>query len=182
MKKTALILMIGLMALFFTSAGTYAEEMMRSQASGIANRASHFIGSNVTNTQNERLGKISDIVFNTYDRKITFAILSAGGMLGIGEKLIPVPMSALSFKEGGSAVLDITKDNLAKAPSFTKNTWPDMTSRQWTEDTYKFYGQRPYREEMKMEKDTDDEVIKEMEEMREKARKNKFYPSDSPEY
>src|SRR5579864_2120168 len=84
------------------------------------------LGMKVVNTMREDLGKIEDLVIDIRDDKITYAILSFGGFLGMGDKHFAIPWQALSlniFK--GLAVLRIDKDRLKNAPGFDKDNWPD---------------------------------------------------------
>ncbi|RJQ20600.1 MAG: PRC-barrel domain containing protein [Nitrospiraceae bacterium] len=153
MRKISIMILISMMTLGLALTNAYAAGKMTSEKGAATNRATNIIGATVKNLQGENLGKITDLTFDTRDNRISFAILASGGMLGIGEKLIPVPINALSFKDEKNLVLDISKDKLASAPNFEKNKWPDMSNRQWTEDTYRFYGVQPYWKEGVMERD-----------------------------
>lgn len=105
------------------------------------NRASHWIGMKVQNQQGENLGQIEDMVLNSKGQ-VDFVIVSHGGTLGIGEKYTAVPYNAFSRK-GDAMSLNISKEKMAEAPNFEKNSWPDMTNRKWSEDVYRYYGQKP---------------------------------------
>jgi sporulation protein YlmC with PRC-barrel domain len=121
----------------------YAYKEMKSSQSQAMLKASNVIGASVTNPEGEKLGSISDLTMSANGR-VRFAILSSGGVLGMGGKLIAVPMKALSFKDDKNAILDISKKKLATAPSFDEKDWPDMSDRQWSEDTFRFYGVSPF--------------------------------------
>lgn len=97
------------------------------QASAIkeANKASKLIGMDVRNHQNENLGEIEDLVVDLKSGKISYAVLSVGGFLGIGEKYVAVPPSAFSMgADRDSVVLNADKAKFENAPSFAKNDWP----------------------------------------------------------
>lgn len=143
MKKATLIILAVMMISFLVSAGAYAEEKITSSTSATTHRASNLIGAAVINQQGDNLGKISDLVIDSQNDRVTFAIFSESRMLGLSTKLIPVPINALTIKDEKTVIINITKDKLAKAPSFEKNNWPDMTNRQWSEDTHRFYGVQP---------------------------------------
>src|SRR5579863_3369860 len=53
-------------------------------------RASKLIGSGVFNDQNQQIGSIDDLIVAP-DAKVTIAVISVGGFLGIGSKLVAVP-------------------------------------------------------------------------------------------
>ena len=96
-------------------------------------------------------------------------------MLGLSERLVPVPINALTFKDETTMIINISKEKLATAPSFEKDKWPDMTNRQWSEDTHRFYGVQPRWEEKGMKKMMEDVPMKEemKEEMKEKMYERK---------
>jgi len=130
-----------MVALVFALSSAFAADTMTGKKSTTIRYATHIIGAAVSNTQGEKLGKIIDLTIDL-DR-ITFALLAHGGILGIGEKIIPIPISSLTFKGDKTVIIDISEDKLAKAPSFEKSRKPDFSNRQWTEDTYRFYGAQP---------------------------------------
>ncbi len=145
------ITMISVMILIFAFTAAYAGEKahMMKKMSGTSVKASDIIGSNVQNRQGEDLGEISDLAIDPQSGRVAFAILSSGGVLGIGDKQIPVPMKALSFRDD-KVVINITKEKLEKAPSFEKDKWPDVTDRNKYEKTYQYFGVRPHWEESEM--------------------------------
>jgi sporulation protein YlmC with PRC-barrel domain len=79
-------------------------------------RASKIIGQAVQNDQNQRVGKVDDLIVTSGDR-ITIAIVSVGGFLGMGDKLVAVPWQQLKA-EGDHLVLPgASKDTMSAAPS-----------------------------------------------------------------
>ena len=54
-------------------------------------RASKVIGSSVANNDNETIGKIDDLLVSS-DGKDPYAVLSIGGFLGMGSRLVAVPL------------------------------------------------------------------------------------------
>jgi hypothetical protein len=79
-------------------------------------RASKVIGSTVVNDANESIGSIDDLLVSP-DGKATYAVLSVGGFLGMGSKLVVVPYSSLQL--GDKIVLPGgTKDGLTNLPEF----------------------------------------------------------------
>jgi|GEM_PF-845630 len=89
-------------------------------------RSSQIIGTTVSNPQGEKLGKIDDVLIDP-NGAVKYAILSHGGLLGIGDKLIPIPWRALKLdKEKGTLVVNADKAALEKAPSFDPKEWPKV--------------------------------------------------------
>lgn len=96
------------------------------------NKASKFIGMKVKNLQNENLGKVEDMAFDPDSGKISYAVLSIGGFLGLNEKYIAVPLNALTPAPGADhLVLDGDKQRLDRAPGFAKAKWPDLDTPAW---------------------------------------------------
>jgi sporulation protein YlmC with PRC-barrel domain len=61
-------------------------------------RASKVIGTSVYNDQNEKIGSVDDILMGQ-DQRANIAVISVGGFLGIGGKLVSVPYDKLQFRE-----------------------------------------------------------------------------------
>ena len=59
-------------------------------------RSSKMIGSGVTNDAQETIGKLDDLLVGRSD-KVLYAVISVGGFLGVGSKLVAVPYDSLSM-------------------------------------------------------------------------------------
>ncbi len=121
--------------------------------------ARDLIGRSVTNPQNENIGKIEDVVVRP-NGEIGFAVLSFGGVMGVGEKLFAIPWSLLktgdpmlkdstdpaaadaAYKRADNVkiVLPIDKERLKNAPGFDKKNWPSLASADWTREVDAYYG------------------------------------------
>lgn len=122
-------------------ANSYAAMEPMARGLGSPNEVSMLTGSLVVNAQEEYLGKIDDFVIDKTGH-ISFAILSHGGFLGIGRKLVAVPFGALSYDSTHSYfVLDISRERLESAPEFDRTRFANPT---WAEDVYRFFGLQPY--------------------------------------
>jgi sporulation protein YlmC with PRC-barrel domain len=101
--------------------------------------ASTLTGNKVSNNADENLGKVEDFMLDTSTSKIDYAVISFGGVLGIGDKLFAVPMRALRLDtEAEQFVLDADKESLKNAPGFDKDHWPNTADPGWrsTVDSY----------------------------------------------
>lgn len=80
-----------------------------------------FLGAAVQNDLGERIGDINDLIFDRSGR-ISTVVLGVGGFLGIGEKNVGVPYSALSYgtsKNGARIIIvALSQDTLKTAPNF----------------------------------------------------------------
>jgi hypothetical protein len=61
-------------------------------------RSSRIVGATVYNDHDERIGTVDDLIVGQ-DGRISDAVLSVGGLLGIGGKLVAVPYSELRLEE-----------------------------------------------------------------------------------
>jgi hypothetical protein len=84
-----------------------------------AHRASKVIGTNVMNDEKETIGSIDDLLIQTEgSNRVLFAVISAGGFLGVGTKHVVVPFTSLRVAEGGMLLPGATKDELKALPEF----------------------------------------------------------------
>lgn len=103
--------------------------------------AETLLGNDVYNKQDEDLGDVKEIMLDVHNGKISYAVLSYGGVLGFGEKLFAVPWDALKLDTVNKRfVLDINKERLADAPGFDKDDWPDMADQTWQGQVHSYYG------------------------------------------
>lgn len=110
------------------------------RASTTANRASEIIGMEVRNAQDQKLGKIEDIILDLGSGRVSYAVLSMGGVLGIGDKLVVVPANQFSYAlSEKKLILDTNKEVLENAPRFEKGKWPDLNDPQWNDEAHKYY-------------------------------------------
>lgn len=103
--------------------------------------ASTLIGNQVCNKKDEALGDIKEIMLDTRSGRVSYAVLSFGGFLGMGDKLFAVPWDALILDtEHERFVLNVEKDRLKEAPGFDKDKWPNMSDPSWTRKIHAYYG------------------------------------------
>lgn len=106
--------------------------------------ADTLIGNDVYNYQEEDLGDIKEIMLDVPNGNISYAVLSYGSFLGMGEKLFAVPWSALKLDTVNKRfLLDIDKDRLKDAPGFEKDAWPDFADKTLTDGLHSYYGAKP---------------------------------------
>lgn len=106
--------------------------------------ANTLIGNDVYNRDAQDLGDIKEFMIDMDSGKIAYAVLSYGGVLGLGEKLFAVPWAALKLDTVNKRfTLDARKETLKEAPGFDKDHWPSMSDKTWAGGVHKFYG-TPY--------------------------------------
>lgn len=83
-------------------------------------RAKKAIGTGVKDVSGENVGKVEDIVLDKTSNNIMFAVVSCGGVLGMGEKHLAVPWASLDYdKDENAYCVNQTKDQLKAAPADT---------------------------------------------------------------
>ncbi len=106
--------------------------------------ADTLIGNDVFNLQDEDLGDIKEIMLEVRAGRISYAVLSYGGILGLGDKLFAVPWEALTLDTDNKRfTLDVAKDRMEAAPGFDKDNWPNMADPAWAKEVHNYYGTTP---------------------------------------
>lgn len=86
--------------------------------------AGDLIGADVTNSAGESVGEVKDLVIGS-DQKLSAAIVSVGGFLGVGDKLVSIALSDLQVTpqdDGDYKVLvSASKDELKAMPEVQLN-------------------------------------------------------------
>jgi sporulation protein YlmC with PRC-barrel domain len=102
-------------------------------------------GDDVFASDGEKIGDIKDIMIDVPTGRVAYAVMSAGGFLGLGEKLFAIPWSALTLDADRKCfLLDASSDQVKNAPGFDKDHWPSMADTTWATEIHNYYGQRNY--------------------------------------
>jgi sporulation protein YlmC with PRC-barrel domain len=102
-------------------------------------RGTQLIGMNVYDPDGNRVGAIADIVGDVKGQ-VVYLILSHGGVLGIGDKLIPLPWELVAPASApGTLTVQLSKESLERAPNFDPNNWPDFNRSDWKTKTQEYY-------------------------------------------
>lgn len=133
-------------------------------------RASKLMGAEVKTSSGESLGRIEDVIVNPASGRIDFAVISystsgdnsAAGLSGSstasttattssnsGEKLVPLPWTMIRASGAGATtssgeqpafVFNGDKSRLQGAPSFDRNSWPDVSQSDWNQRITTYFG------------------------------------------
>lgn len=89
-------------------------------------------GAPVNGRDGRALGVITDFMIDHTTGHLTYAVLSHGGLLGIGEKLFAVPWKAFTVDPiHHSLTLDATANDLNAARGIDKDAWPAHPPENW---------------------------------------------------
>jgi hypothetical protein len=100
-------------------------------------RASQIVGMRVQSPAGELLAEVKDIVMDSKG-VATHLVLSYGGTLGAGAKLLAVPWSAATAMVDGDRLL-VSRSRLMAAPTFADGKWPDLASGSWSLDADRYW-------------------------------------------
>jgi sporulation protein YlmC with PRC-barrel domain len=102
-------------------------------------------GDKVVDPAGEKLGKLEELMIDVNRGTIAYAVLSVGGLMGLGNKLFAIPWSSFRVDSGEKQlVLNVDKELLKSAPGFDPDHWPDFADQAWGATVYKHYGAPPY--------------------------------------
>ena len=97
-------------------------------------------GTTVYNRQGEKLGTVTSFMVGKRNGRIQYAVLSFGGLFGMGEKFYPLPWDTLTYDtDKGGYMVDIDKDRIEGAPSYDRGNEPTY-DRAYGERVYGHYG------------------------------------------
>jgi sporulation protein YlmC with PRC-barrel domain len=81
-------------------------------------RASKLAGADVFNKNKDTIGTVDDLIVSPGGDRVTYAILSVGGFLGIGKHLVAVPFNDLQITNRRVVLPEATKKSLEALPEF----------------------------------------------------------------
>jgi sporulation protein YlmC with PRC-barrel domain len=107
--------------------------------------ASTLDGNSVLSSDGHDVGSLKEIMLDVRSGRIAYAVLSSGGFLGIGDKLLAVPWSALTLDTDNRCFrIAATADQVRNSPGFDKDAWPSMADPVWASSVHQHYGREPY--------------------------------------
>lgn len=107
--------------------------------------ASTLVGDTIVNREGADLGDLEELMIDLTSGRIAYAVLSFGGFLGLGEKLLAIPWDAMAVdQEEKRLILDVDEEMLEEAPGFDKDNWPATPDRDYVRQVYDHYGYEPY--------------------------------------
>ena len=99
------------------------------------------IGDRVVDVRGDTLGVVNDVVVDKSDGRLAFALISPEGFTGSGDEVVPMPWNAMGRTDNQHEfVLNVTREDLKKAPHFFKDKSPDLEDPCWDADYQQFNG------------------------------------------
>ena len=99
-------------------------------------------GTDVYGVDGKKVGDIDHLMIDKVSGRVTYAVISFGGFLGLGHSHYPVPWAALKYDPKlGGYITGITEEKLKDAPAFSDDAWSD---RNWEAQVHRHYNAPPY--------------------------------------
>ncbi|MET3997108.1 PRC-barrel domain-containing protein (plasmid) [Bradyrhizobium barranii] len=98
-------------------------------------------GTNVYGADGEKVGYIERVMIDKVGGKVSYAVLSFGGLLGIGDDHYPLPWQALKYDTNlGGYVTGIAQDQLRGAPKYADESSWNWSDPATTRSVNAYYG------------------------------------------
>jgi len=95
-------------------------------------RADVFIGSEIRSPKDEKLGEIEDLVMNPEKQNIIYVLISRGGFLGFGGKLVAIRWRDLRATDDHELFsLDASPKAMADAPGVNRRNFEKTATADW---------------------------------------------------
>jgi hypothetical protein len=97
-------------------------------------------GTAVFNRDGEQLGRIEYFMVDKVSGRVPYAVMSFGGLFGIGDHHHPLPWSVLDYDiDRGGYVVDLDRETLRSGPNFCAGEEPDF-GEAYGRRVYEYYG------------------------------------------
>jgi hypothetical protein len=97
-------------------------------------------GTAVYDRTGEKLGRIEYFMTDKVSGRAQYAVMSFGGLFGLGGKHYPIPWDMLDYDpEKGGYLVALDKEKLEQGPSFAAGEEPDF-DRRYDQRVYDYYG------------------------------------------
>jgi sporulation protein YlmC with PRC-barrel domain len=99
---------------------------------------------NVYDLAGKFLGEIEELVLDIHSGHVAYAIMAVGGFLGMGQKMIAIPWSAVTIdRVYQRCVVNIDLERLIDAPSLDGDFLPRMADPRWAKQVHAYFGCKP---------------------------------------
>lgn len=97
-------------------------------------------GTAVYGADRAKIGSIERVMIDKMSGKVSYAVLSFGGFLGMGNDYYPLPWRSLKYDTNlGGYITDITESKLTGAPKYTSDSswnWSDPARTRSVDEYY----------------------------------------------
>jgi sporulation protein YlmC with PRC-barrel domain len=101
-------------------------------------RASTLLDYNISNLAGENIGEIEDMLIDVETGRILYATLEYGGFLDLGDREVPVPLSAFDWAAENELILNVAEERLEALPDVGAD-WPNVADATWNDEITNFW-------------------------------------------
>lgn len=102
-------------------------------------------GTAVYGPGDENLGSIHKLMIDKMSGRVSYAVMSFGGFLGLGEEYHPLPWEVLDYDTDiGGYRVNLTREQLEGAPRYAASDEPDWADPTYGREVHDYYGVPPY--------------------------------------
>lgn len=99
-------------------------------------------GTSVFSPDGKEIGAIDHLMIDKPSGRVSYAVMSFGGFLGLGHSHYPLPWGALHYdKSLGGFRTNVTEGQLRDAPAYSDDSWDN---RDWETKVHDYYRVPPY--------------------------------------
>lgn len=119
----------------------FGEAPQQSAATRGMLRGSELIGRDVNDRRGGDAGEVQDFVVDIGRGRVSYVVLDFEKGWSLGGKLLPLPLSALTFprERGEDLVLNVERERLDMARGFEQNAWPDLNAPAFDQDMRAYF-------------------------------------------
>jgi sporulation protein YlmC with PRC-barrel domain len=104
-----------------------------------------FYGDSAYDVAGKFLGEIEELVLDIRSGRIAYALMSIGGFLGMGRKMVAVPWTTVTIdRVYQRCVINVDLGRLIDAPSLDEDPLPHGPDASWAAKVHAFFGCKPY--------------------------------------
>jgi hypothetical protein len=101
-------------------------------------------GAELRDARGEVLGTVSDVLLDLACGRIAYLLLATGGFVGLGERYLTVPWTAVGRDQHGGLVLERPRAAFETGPAFEREQLPWMPTPGWHRFVHAHYRSPPY--------------------------------------
>jgi sporulation protein YlmC with PRC-barrel domain len=114
---------------------------------GRIERASELMNKPVVGADDERLGRVENIILNLATGRVVVLIVSTGEYLDMGNEVSTIPIQALHYESRPEVFrLNMTREEMRVKPHYKPNEWPGVANPSRIAIIYNAYGLPTYRD------------------------------------
>ena len=104
-----------------------------------------FYGDAVYDVGGKFLGEIEELILDLASGRVAYALMAAGGFLGMGRNLFAIPWAAVTVDRAyRRCVINMDLERLIDAPGLDGDPLPRMADPGWAMELHVYFGCKPY--------------------------------------